>query len=129
MKIMSEHPALYAEDYNSAAFKWLEVNGAKDSVYIFMRKSGDDAVVAAFNFDNKPKAAYEFAVDNAVQLKEILNSDWQEYSGKTVKPKSADVIKTKGIDGKNIAKVDLPAFSGRLFAMTEQKAAETKKKK
>lgn len=129
MKIMSEHPALYAEDYNSAAFKWLEVNGAKDSVYIFMRKSGDDAVVAAFNFDSKPKAAYEFAVDNAVQLKEILNSDWQEYSGKTVKPKSAEVIKTKGIDGKNIAKVDLPAFSGRLFVMTEQKAAEPKKKK
>ena len=119
MKLTQKHPALYAEDYNSESFKWLEVDAAEECVYIFRRTSGSSTIVAAFNFSDKQQPAYAFDFGNAdkgtVKLREILNSDWQEFSGNTVKPRSAAVITSEISDGKNILKADLPAFSGRLF--------------
>lgn len=119
LKLTEKHPALYAEDYNSDSFKWLEVDAAEECVYIFRRTSGDSTVVAAFNFSDKPQTAYTFDYGNAdkgtVKLREILNSDWQEFSGNTPKPHNAAVITSEISDGKNIVKLDIPAFSGRMF--------------
>ena len=118
MKLTKQHPALYAEDYNSDSFKWLEVDAAEKCVYIFRRTSGNSTVVAAFNFSDKPQPAYAFDFGNAdkgtVKLREILNSDWQEFSGNTPRTHNA-VITSEISNGKNILKAELPAFSGRLF--------------
>ena len=46
-------------------------------------------------------------------LREVLNSDWNIYSGSTVIPESPVEIKTDGIG--HFARIELPPFTGRMF--------------
>ncbi len=105
-KLYLEVPALYQEDYDERRFKWIEVNGEKDSVYIYQRGEGKGSLVAAFNFSDQDITDYPFP-SGPMDLKEILNSDWDTYGGKT--PREPAEGQMKGIE--------LNGFSGRMFSV------------
>ncbi|MEG2441781.1 MAG: 1,4-alpha-glucan branching protein GlgB [Acetivibrio sp.] len=111
--------AAYTKEYNPDYFKWLEVHGEKDSVYIFQRGKGKNCLIAAFNFSDRGVEDYPVTIDQSkkgqepVKIQEILNTDWDIYSGKT--KKDPVILETKN----NILALDIHEFSGRVFRTLE----------
>lgn len=107
--------ALYENEYDPGCFTWIESNGVKDCVYAYQRGSGEGAAVCVFNFSDKDIEKYRLVFAEAVSLKEILNSDWEEFGGASKKKRSS-CIKSKANE-EQIQEVymSLPRFCGRLF--------------
>lgn len=66
--------ALYQGDYDSQHFKWLMVDNAFDSVYIFQRKVRDSLLVFVFNMKKTPYNEYVVRGVEPGMYEEILNS-------------------------------------------------------
>lgn len=75
--------ALYQQDYRVGAFKWIAVNDDIGVTYAYVRKSDDQKIFCVFNFSDKIHKDYGFEFDNKLRIKELLNSDWDIYSGST----------------------------------------------
>ena len=73
--------ALWAEDYNPEAFKWLDVNDADHSVFAMERKAGDETIIAISNFTPVPYVAYRVGVATPGTYEVILNTDDKKYWG------------------------------------------------
>ncbi len=81
--IYKKHPALYKWDDDPRSFEWLTINEDGNNIFGFKRMAGDEKSVAVyFNFSNK-----RVAVQLPETWKVELNSDWEEFSGTTPKPK------------------------------------------
>lgn len=82
-EIYQTTPQLYQWDDDPRGFEWLTINENNSNVYGIKRQVGEGKPVAAlFNFSNQ-KVKYHDK-DKWVQ---VLNTDWQEFSGTTEKPK------------------------------------------
>lgn len=130
-KLYSKHPALYAEDYNAANFRWLEVNAPDSCVYIFSRSNADKSniVIAAFNFSDKAQAAYPLLLSQPTVLQQLISSDEAQFGGEGGRQQRT--IKTHKTPNGHLAKIALPAFSGKLFvceAIPSQPAQSKAKK-
>lgn len=109
--------ALFDGEYNMASFNWLIPDDSEHCVYAYERICGEDTVVCCFNFSDKPQEAY-LKFDDKRLLRELLNSDWDIYSGETATPGSAPEITAELLgetDVQYTAKLDIPPFSGRMF--------------
>lgn len=115
--IYDTRPALYDGDYNMNSFKWIIVDGIEQCLYAYERVHDDDKIVCVFNFSDKPQTAY-LHFDEPCCLTELLNSDWDIYSGTTHKPEKAASYKAKHLDRNDsrfTAKVTLQPFSSVLL--------------
>lgn len=112
-ELYTSRPCLFSGDYNNESFRWLIVNDEQDCVYAYERICGDDRIAAVFNFSDRP-IQISLPVGEKCMLREILNSDWNIYSGTVIKPREPEeFIYTTAYDrGKGIF---LAPFSGRLF--------------
>ncbi|MGP1489110.1 MAG: 1,4-alpha-glucan branching protein GlgB [Peptoanaerobacter stomatis] len=81
--IYMNSPALYDKDYMPESFKWLIVDDKQGVTYSYVRKSEVQKIVCVFNFSDEYHKNYEYKHNKKVRLKEILNSDWDIYGGKT----------------------------------------------
>lgn len=113
-------PALYSGDYNSACFLWLTVDAVADCVYIYQRENGGERMVTVLNFSGVAYKDYAFGLDNAQELTEVLNSDWEIYGGNTPsgKPRTYTPEDKPYKQFKQCVTMDLPAFSGMIFRVT-----------
>jgi 1,4-alpha-glucan branching enzyme len=77
-----ELPALH-DDFDAAAFEWIEANDVDHSVLAFLRRSADGASVALVvcNFTPVPRHEYRLGVPRAGRWLERLNSDAADYGG------------------------------------------------
>ncbi len=108
-------PSMYSGEYDSNCFNWLIVDGIEQCLYAYERVCGDETTVAVMNFSDKEQTAY-LKFDSKFMLKELLNSDWEMYSGTTRKPEKAVELFTRLADsGKYEVELKLAPFSGRLF--------------
>lgn len=123
-KLYVENPALYATEYDSSCFRWLQVHGEKDCVYVYQRTAGDHNVVVAFNTQDIPHNRYTFEVPDNMILTEILNSDENQYGGNTIPGEQKKVIKS--VDHK--LTLDLPGFSAIVYDAVILKEEKKKKK-
>ncbi|MDD3430170.1 MAG: 1,4-alpha-glucan branching protein GlgB [Oscillospiraceae bacterium] len=110
-------PALYADEYDPAAFCWLEADACEACVYVFTRSAMGQTVLAAFNFSGAPQA---YALQTPLSLSPLLHSDWQPFGGNTPVPPSCgsafaapDIL----LAGAPVltASLTLPPFSGALY--------------
>lgn len=113
-------PSLYDGDYNMASFRWLIVDGVRQCVYAYERICKDETTVCCFNFSDKPHKI-SLGFDTSCSLNELLNSDWDIYSGKSRTPKLTVTLKSRQANGKNVISVNLPPFSGRMFSKADQR--------
>ena len=113
-------PSLYDGDYNMASFRWLIVDGVRQCVYAYERICKDETTVCCFNFSDKPQKI-SLGFDTSCSLNELLNSDWDIYSGKSRTPKLTVTLKSRQANGKNVISVNLPPFSGRMFSKADQR--------
>ncbi len=47
------HPALFAQDYEENGFSWIDCPQEEKRVYAISRKSGEEELLAVFNFSSK----------------------------------------------------------------------------
>lgn len=150
-KLYINSPALYDEDYNMQGFRWLIVDDYIGVTYAYLRMCNTQKIVCIFNFSDKEHKDYEYKSSTKVKLKEILNSDWDIYSGSTsyqsdntiislcvrkyemIKAYNDDFSTKKEVDiddervisrvenltYEHYIKLDLPAYSARIFELIE----------
>ncbi len=75
--------ALWARDFESAGFEWIDCNNFEESVVSYLRKgeSEDSCTVVACNFTPVPRLNYVVGVPSGGVWREALNSDALEYGG------------------------------------------------
>jgi 1,4-alpha-glucan branching enzyme len=82
-RVYVENPALYARDYESEGFDWIDANDSRQSTLSFLRRSGepDECIVGLFNFTPEPRYDFRIGVDGAGYWHELINSDAKLYGG------------------------------------------------
>ncbi len=76
-------PALHARDCEPEGFQWVVVDDAAQSVFAWLRHSGDGTapVLVVCNFTPVPRPAYRIGVPHTGIWREILNTDAADYGG------------------------------------------------
>jgi 1,4-alpha-glucan branching enzyme len=81
-RIMREHPALHARDFDQGGFEWIDVADADQSVLSFLRRGPhDDVLLIACNFTPIPRHNYRVGAPSGGPWREVLNSDAPLYGG------------------------------------------------
>ena len=81
-EMYKKEPALWKRDYDSDAFRWLDVNDAEHSIFAMLRSGDDgDCIIAVSNFTPVPYVAYRLGVPTPGTYKVILNTDDKKYWG------------------------------------------------
>ncbi|MBQ7065282.1 MAG: 1,4-alpha-glucan branching protein GlgB [Lachnospiraceae bacterium] len=114
-KLYSQEAALYDGEYNPDCFQWLEVHAEEFSTYVYERKGVGERVIVALNFSDQFWKDFTFRVETEGKVKELINSDWECYGGKT---KPSDVNYQLKEDAMSL---DLPPFSARIFKVIKEK--------
>ena len=91
-KYYLKHPALYKYDYDREGFSWIDCNQEEKCIYLFMRMSEKQRVVAAFNFSDEVQEYDLQLEENCEKLTVKLSSEWDIYGG-TQKKKAREVIR------------------------------------
>jgi 1,4-alpha-glucan branching enzyme len=73
--------ALHALDFAPQGFEWIDAGNAEQSVFAWLRKSGDECVLVVGNFTPVPRSNYLVGVPARGVWREIFNSDAREYGG------------------------------------------------
>lgn len=106
-------PQLYEGDYNPDSYRWVIVDDGFGVVYAFWRGLGPEKIFFIFNFSGQDHTYYTFYLRNAEILQELINTDWEEYNGTTVRPE-ADVASWTVLDDDRIA-MHLTPYCSRAF--------------
>ncbi|MBQ8198928.1 MAG: 1,4-alpha-glucan branching protein GlgB [Lachnospiraceae bacterium] len=124
-EIYTGYPALYNGEYNPECFRWLEVNAAEFSTYVYERKAQGQSVIVMLNFSDQYWSNFSFGYDKECGLKELINSDWYCYSGHTAPDDMKVYITKEDMYGKPYRIVtDIAPFSARVFLVEEVKDEE-----
>lgn len=95
-----KNTANWSLDHSYDGFKWVDCKSDNKCVFAYTRTDGKQTMLAIFNFSDKEASiAPEF--DKNVTL--LLNTDWEQFGGKTVKDFKTSLPQT------------LPSFTGVLF--------------
>ena len=109
-------PALYDGEYNSACFRWLEVDAPDQSVFAFRRSAQGQTVAVVLNFCDVPWKDFPLGLEQACTLTPLISSSWQCWGGteaEDTRPLASRPIPQKGFDHSVV--LDLPAFSAQWF--------------
>jgi 1,4-alpha-glucan branching enzyme len=98
-------PALHRRDFDPEGFEWIDASDADNSVLSFLRKDGENVVLAVCNFTPVPRGPYRVGVPRGGYWKELLNSDAAEYGG-------------SGLGNRGGAQAEAVPFHGRPYSLT-----------
>src|SRR4051794_20528140 len=82
--VESREPALYAADFTSDGFAWIDANDSDQSVYSFLRfdpHGSGRPVACVANLTPVPRHGYRLGLPVAGRWVELLNSDAAEFGG------------------------------------------------
>ena len=108
-KLYTTRPSLYNGEYNPDCFKWILPDESERSVFAYKRCAENETTICLLNFSDREQTM-TIPTDGLTDLKELINSDSNIYSGKTEVKRS---VKIKPAGGE--FSVKLSPFSGRLF--------------
>jgi 1,4-alpha-glucan branching enzyme len=77
-------PALWAADSDPDGFAWIDASDVEASVYSYIRRAGEEAVVVVLNMTPVPRHDYRLGLPAAGRWVEALNSDSEHYGGSNV---------------------------------------------
>ena len=102
-------------DFDPTNFCWDDCNSAMRCMYAIRRKSADGDILAVLNFSDWYQSDYSLTIGEGYDIKLLLDSDWQRFSGRTADGKSDYTY-----DGDKI-KLNIPPFSGMMFLLQKNK--------
>jgi 1,4-alpha-glucan branching enzyme len=115
-------PALHARDCEPEGFEWLIADDQQNSVYAWLRHSGEGhpPVAVVSNFTPVPREGYELPLPRAGRWREILNTDAAQYGGSGLGNMGAIQAEPRPSHGKQAsAKVLLPPLATLYFLLEE----------
>ena len=80
-QIYINEPAFFNGDYNSANFRWIEVEAVEERVYIYERMCEEDHFIIVLNMSDEQYNDFEFGYDHYAVLHEVLSGERKEYGG------------------------------------------------
>ncbi|MDE6781074.1 MAG: 1,4-alpha-glucan branching protein GlgB [Ruminococcus sp.] len=113
-KIYLKYNALHY-DYDPTNFMWEDCNSPDRCVYSIRRKSADGDILTVINFSDWYQTNYSVTIGDGFNVKLLLDSDNQIYSGQTPDGK------TEFRQVENRLEMNIPAFSGRMFLLKRTK--------
>ncbi len=121
-ELYENYPALHDGEYNPHCFRWLECNAPEFSTYVYERSACNQSIIVMLNFSDQYWSGFSFGYDRECELKELVNSDWQCYSGNT-KPEDMKVcIADRPYHSfSKCITTDIAPFSARIFLVEEKK--------
>ena len=85
------YPAFYEMDNSGEGFRWIDGGNAEQSVFSFVRQSGEQSkVIAICNFTPEVRTQFKLGVPNAKRYKLVLNTDDIQFGGSGV-PVETDI--------------------------------------
>ena len=120
-KLYLSTPALFYYDYDPKGFEW-KASSSQPCTCAFERKSDKQRLLCVFNFSGDQ--IDEFTVDEyrVSKLTELINTN---PMGVDVEP---TISKSKDPDGKDVVKMILRPYSGRVFEIKERKPRKSSDK-
>jgi 1,4-alpha-glucan branching enzyme len=120
-KLYKKQPALYQKQFSSEGFEWINYSDHQNAVIAFIRKgndSKDDSIVVC-NFTQIVRDKYRVGIPRKGKLKEIFNSDIENYGGSGVSNSQKIEIEASPYDGKDFStELILPPLSVVVFKIT-----------
>lgn len=107
-RIHLEYPALH-HDYEPDSFVWADCNSPERCVYAIRRKSTDGDILTVLNLSDWYQPDYSLNTGNVSEIKLLLDSDSELYSGNT------PVGKTAFIYHDGVLRMNIPPYSGFMF--------------
>ena len=124
-KLYQTEPALYDGEYNPLCFSWVVIDAPDFSTYVYERRGNGERILVALNLSDQFWLDFTFGVEGKgekLYLNELINSDWECYSGKTKKDDQNLKVTKKVCKGKPYeVKMHLAPFSARIIKITEHK--------
>jgi 1,4-alpha-glucan branching enzyme len=115
------HSALWAEDFDSAGFQWIDSNDSGRNILSYIRKAPDGSQVAVvINFAGTPHEGYRLALPASGDWLELINTDSELYGGSGVGNLGrvhAEEIPWSGLE--HSAQVRIPPLGAVFFAPAE----------
>ena len=108
-KLYTTRPSLYNGEYNPDCFKWILPDESERSVFAYKRCAENETTICLLNFSDREQNI-TIPADGLTDLKELINSDSNIYSGETEVKRSVKIMPAGGEFS-----VKLSPFSGRLF--------------
>ena len=108
-KLYTTRPSLYNGEYNPDCFKWILPDESDRSVFAYKRCAENETTICLLNFSDREQNI-TIPADGLTDLKELINSDSNIYSGETEVKRSVKIMPAGGEFS-----VKLSPFSGRLF--------------
>jgi 1,4-alpha-glucan branching enzyme len=84
-RVEAAEPAIWAEDFSTQGFRWVDANDVDHSVYAFMRTAeGHRPVVVVANLTPVPRHGYRIGLPSGGPWVEVLNTDEERWGGSAV---------------------------------------------
>ena len=113
--VYSLESALFAADYDSKGFEWLNAEDPENCVVSFIRKSGrsNDYLIFVLNFNSTIKRKYNIGVPEKIKYLEIFNSDSEKYGGSNEGNGGSLLANNFGSNGRQFSvSLTLPPLAG-----------------
>ncbi len=130
LKFYRENPALYALDYDTEGFEWINNISANENMLVFLRRSSieEQTLLAVVNFSNLTYENHKIGVPFAGKFKEILNSDATAFGGEGhVNPRVKNSRKDECDELPNSIRVTVPPLGISVFRCTKAETEEDNK--
>ena len=108
-----QNDGFWLREYDPAAFRWLDCAHPEKNACAIWRQGSEGGVLAAFNFGDTELTDYELTLPQKGKLTLLLDTDWTSFGGSTTQP-----AKGKALPAADTLTLDLPPFSGVLYALT-----------
>ncbi|MBR0148487.1 MAG: 1,4-alpha-glucan branching protein GlgB [Lachnospiraceae bacterium] len=136
VKLYKSEKALYELDNSDKGFEWINCISANENIIVYLRKTEniDDTLLVVCNFENIPRNNYKIGVPYPCRLKEIFNSDSEEYGGFGFVNSRVRMSKGEECDGRpDSIRIKVPPLAVTVFKVMalpdeEKKEAPIKKK-
>jgi 1,4-alpha-glucan branching enzyme len=120
-QLYKKQPALYQKQFSSEGFEWINYSDHQNAVIAFIRKGNEskDDIIVVCNFTQVVRNKYRIGLPRNGKLKEIFNSDAENYGGSGVSNPDKIKIETLPYDGRDFStELLLPPLSVIAFKIT-----------
>jgi 1,4-alpha-glucan branching enzyme len=121
-QLYKKQPALYQKQFSSEGFEWINYSDHQNAVIAFIRKGNDskDDIIVVCNFTQIVRNKYRIGLPRNGKLKEIFNSDAENYGGSGVSNPDKIKIETLAYNGRDFStELLLPPLSVSVFKITK----------
>ncbi|MBS0603888.1 MAG: 1,4-alpha-glucan branching protein GlgB [Verrucomicrobia bacterium] len=109
-----ENPSLWEFDFDHRGFEWVDFSDRQNAVISYLRKSANRFLFVVHNFTPNFVPDYMIALPNVASIREVFNTDREEYWGSGKINATVEIIRGEG--GKRIGvKILLSPLSTMCF--------------